>query len=64
MDCLIELEDLGYHTEDILEELAEKYVHPDESEDIGDLDVRMDDHDDEEGPRNTLDSILPPNESP
>jgi hypothetical protein len=65
VDCLIELEDLGYHAEEILDELAEKYVHPEEGDDISDLDIHMDDHeDDDDAPRDTLDSIIPPNENP
>jgi len=65
VDRLIELEELGYTIEEILDELGDQYVHPDEPEDISDLDVPLTDmEDDEKNSRDTLDSILPPSGSP
>jgi hypothetical protein len=65
VDRLIELEELGYTIEEILDELGDQYVHPDEPEDISDLDVPLTDmEDDEKSSRDTLDSILPPSGSP
>jgi hypothetical protein len=65
VDRLIELEELGYTIEEILDELGDQYVHPEEPEDISDLDVPLTDmEDDEKSSRDTLDSILPPSGSP
>lgn len=65
VDRLIELEELGYTIEEILDELGDQYVHPEEPEDISDLDVPLSDMEDENGSsRDTLDSILPPSGSP
>ena len=60
VDRLVELEELGYPIEEILEELGDKYVHPEEPEDMSDLDVHLH-HDDEAPPErgDSLDSIMP-----
>ena len=65
VDRLLELEELGYPIEEVLEELGDQYVHPEEPEDISDLDVHLQEMDDDEGSsRDTLDSILPPSGNP
>ena len=65
VDRLLELEELGYTIEEMLEELGDQYVHPEEPEDIADLDVHMHNMDDEDNSsRDTLDSILPPSGNP
>jgi len=65
VDRLIELEELGYTIEEILDELGDQYVHPDEPEDISELNAHLPDMDDEDdSSRDTLDSILPPSGNP
>jgi len=59
VDRLLELEELGYRTEEILDELAEKYVHPEEPEDIADYDVHINMDEDDRTHDDALDSILP-----
>lgn len=60
VDRLLELEELGYPIEEVLEELGDQYVHPEEPEDISDLEVHLQDMDEDDSSRDTLDSILPP----
>jgi len=64
VDRLLELEELGYPIEEVLDELGDQYVHPEELADISDLDVHLDDMDEDDSSRDTLDSILPPPGNP